>query len=126
MKTISEYNPVDTIIQGLCSSVVGSIIFGATIFLGFGFGTFFGILPEVKLADLGGVLAGSFSRIYITFPASILAVLIVPWSFLLKAGYLVSYIIFVSTEAPRTRIVMVIIAFSFALGDGILCTRQFI
>ena len=56
MQTISEYNPIGTIIQGLRPSVAGSIVFGTTVFPGFGIGTFFGLLLEEKIADFGGAL----------------------------------------------------------------------
>jgi len=125
MKRITEYNPLDIILGAFGTIALGWILFLVVILLGFGTGVFIAIFPGFNLVELGNAFSASFLRIYITFPASILATLIVPWSFLLKAGYLVSFVIFVGSETEKRSILTVTSAFFFALGDGIICTRFF-
>ncbi|MGJ8651682.1 MAG: hypothetical protein ACSHX8_00280 [Opitutaceae bacterium] len=123
MKSFSQYSPLEAIADGICSPVKGAIIAMIFILLGFGFGTFFALIPEIQINDAAGIFMHCIWFSPLSFAASTLAVIVVPWSFLLKAGYTVSTIIFFTSNAPKTKMGMLPVIFLFALSDGILFTR---
>ena len=123
MKTLNKYSPIEAIMQGICSPMKGAIVAGAALLVGFTFGVFFALLPKIELKESLNILMNCFGHLHISFPASLLAVIAIPWSFLLKAGYTVSAIIFLTSETPKTKIVILPIIFMFGLGDGLLFTR---
>ncbi|MDQ8196468.1 hypothetical protein QEH59_18710 [Coraliomargarita sp. SDUM461004] len=123
MKTISDYSPLEAIVDGICSPIKGSFIALLGILLGFSVGTFIALLPEIEINEIPETLMHSIWYSPLTFPASILAVIAIPWSFVLKAGYMIPAIIFFTTDTSKTKIGMLPVMIVFALGDGILCTR---
>lgn len=123
MKAISDSSPFGAIVDGICCPIKGSIIALLSILLGFAFGTFLGLLPEIGINEIPETLVNCLWFSPLSFAASIIAVIAIPWSFLLKAGYTVSAIIFFTSDDTKTKIRMLPTMLVFAACDGILCTR---
>lgn len=123
MKAISDFSPLAAIVDGICSPIKGSIVAILSILLGFAFGTFLALLPEIEINEIAETLMLCIWHSPLSFSASILAVIAIPWSFTLKAGYVVSAIIFFTSDSSKMKIGMLPAMLVFAACDGILCMR---